>query len=109
VTVRLDNEALYAELHNDHLSPADKALIAAAFRQLVTPSGTKIAHTPSDLATMVRGDKAAMRHLLQLLSTGDQRILREVPPALDEDPNRHDDGESRYELFHDVLAVAALE
>jgi hypothetical protein len=58
---------------------------------------------------MVRADKAAMRHLLQLLSTGDQRILREVPPALDEDPNRHDDGESRYELFHDVLAVAALE
>jgi hypothetical protein len=30
----------------DHLSPADKALIATAFRQLVTPSGTKIAHTP---------------------------------------------------------------
>jgi WD40 repeat protein len=87
----------------DHLEPADKALAAAAFRYLVTPSGTKFAHKPSDLAGSVGADEAEMRRLLQLLSAGDQRILREVPPPLD------DDGESRYEIFHDVLAAAVLD
>jgi WD40 repeat protein len=103
----------------DHLPPADKAMAAAAFQHLVTPSGTKIAHKPSDLATWVKADMekasitparvefgsllTAMQRLLQLLSSGDQRILRDVPPPLD------DDGESRYEIFHDVLADAVLD
>jgi WD40 repeat protein len=86
----------------DRLTPADKALAAAAFGHLVTPSGTKIAHKPSDLAAWVRVDIAPMQRLLQLLSSGDQRILRDVPPPLD------DAGESRYEIFHDVLADAVL-
>jgi WD40 repeat protein len=86
----------------DPLAPDDKELAAAAFRYLVTPSGTKIAHKPSDLATWARVDEAAMRRLLQFLSSGDRRILRDVPPPLD------DEGESRYEIFHDVLADAVL-
>jgi WD40 repeat protein len=85
----------------DHLAPADKVLAAAAFGHLVTPSGTKIAHKPSDLATWVKADEAAMLPLLQLLR--DQRILRDVPPPLD------DDDESRYEIFHDVLADPVLD
>jgi WD40 repeat protein len=84
----------------DHLAPVDQKLAAAAFKNLVTPSGTRIAHKPSDLATLAHVDEAAMRGLLQLLS--DQRILRDVPPLLD------DDRESRYEIFHDVLADAVL-
>jgi WD40 repeat protein len=92
----------------DDLGPADKALVAAAFRYLVTASGTKIAYTPNDLADSTGADKAAMRRLLELLSTGDQRILRDVGPPLDDRSQNHDN-ESRYELFHDVLALAALE
>jgi WD40 repeat protein len=92
----------HLEVVLDDLAPPDKALAAAAFQYLVTPSGTKIAHKPSDLATWARVDEAAMRRLLQFLSSGDRRILRYVPPPLD------DEGESRYEIFHDVLADAVL-
>jgi WD40 repeat protein len=92
----------HVEVVLDHLAPADQELAAAAFQYLVTPSGTKIAHKPSDLATSARVEEAAMRRLLQFLSSPDRRILRDVPPPLD------DEGESRYEIFHDVLADAVL-
>jgi WD40 repeat protein len=92
----------HVEVVLDHLAPADQELAAAAFQYLVTPSGTKIAHKPSDLATSARVDEAAMRRLMQFLSSPDRRILRDVPPPLD------DEGESRYEIFHDVLADAVL-
>ena len=99
----------HMDLVLDHLVPTDKALIAAAFRYLVTPSGTKIAHTPTDLAASAEVDKAAMWRLLRMLSTGDQHIFREVPPPLDAAHPLDEDPESRYELFHDVLALAALK
>jgi WD40 repeat protein len=99
----------HLDLVLDGLAPADKALVAAAFRYLVTASGTKYAHTPSDLAESVGANKAEMRRLLQSLSTGEQRILREVRPPLDGDGAPENDRESRYELYHDVLALAARD
>ena len=80
------------------------AVLADAFGHLVTPSGSKIAHRPSDLAEFSGHDPAQVAALLRRLAEGDQRILREVPPPLDE-PH----AEPRYEIFHDVLALAVLD
>ena len=83
---------------------AEQAVLTDAFGHLVTPSGSKIAHRPSDLAAFSKQDPAVMNALLRRLAEGDQRILREVPPPLDEPQ-----AEPRYEIFHDVLALAVLD
>jgi WD40 repeat protein len=85
-------------------SPPEMAVLADAFGHLVTPSGSKIAHRPSDLAEFSGRDPAQMAALMHRLAEGDQRILRDVPPPLDE-PH----AEPRYEIFHDVLALAVLD
>jgi WD40 repeat protein len=85
-------------------TPPEMAVLADAFGHLVTPSGSKIAHRPSDLAEFSGRDPAQMASLMHRLAEGDQRILRDVPPPLD-DPH----AEPRYEIFHDVLALAVLD
>ena len=85
-------------------SPPELEVLADAFGQLVTPSGSKIAHRPSDLAVLSKRDPQQMRALLRRLAEGRQLILREVPAPMDE-PG----AESRYEIFHDVLALAVLD
>ena len=82
----------------------DHPVLAAVFGHLVTPGGTKIAHRASDLALMTRIDEARVRHVLNRLTQGDQRILREVDP-----PGDDLGSESRFEVFHDVLALAILD
>ena len=77
------------------LGPAQQDLAAHAFDHLVTPSGTKIAHTASDLARYASVDESELRPVLQALVG--ERILR---PAADET------GTARYEIYHDVLADA---
>ena len=49
-------------------------------------------------------DEAHVRNVLHRLTRGDQRILREVDPPGD-DPG----SEPRFEVFHDVLALAILD
>jgi WD40 repeat protein len=83
---------------------SEQAVLTDAFGHLVTPSGSKIAHRPSDLAAFSKQDPAVVTGLLRRLAEGDQRILREVPPPLDEPQ-----AEPRYEIFHDVLALAVLD
>jgi WD40 repeat protein len=83
---------------------ADIAVLADVFGHLVTPGGTKIAHTASDLAELAGADPGAVRRVLQRLCRGDQRILREVHP-----PGDAPGAESRFEVFHDVLALAVLD
>jgi WD40 repeat protein len=83
---------------------AEQAVLTDAFGHLVTPSGSKIAHRPSDLAAFSKQDPAVVTGLLRRLAEGDQRILREVPAPLDEPQ-----AEPRYEIFHDVLALAVLD
>ena len=79
-------------------------VLAAVFGHLVTPGGTKIAHRASDLALMTHIEEARVRHVLNRLTQGDQRILREVDP-----PGDDLGSESRFEVFHDVLALAILD
>jgi WD40 repeat protein len=84
--------------------PADEQDIAArVFRHLVTPSGTKIAHTASDLAEYEDVPESELNAVLDKLSGREVRILRPVSASGDV-PDAH-----RYEIFHDVLAAAILD
>ena len=84
----------------EQLDPAQRDIAARVFRQLVTPSGTKIAHTLADLADFADVTPEQLRPMLLKLS--DSRILRPVDPPPGETA-------PRYEIFHDVLAAAVLD
>lgn len=82
------------------LADEEKEIAARAFRQLVTPSGTKIAHLPSDLAALEDAPQDRLAVVLERLAAA--RIVRPIAPPLGQtDP--------RYEIFHDVLAPAVLD
>ena len=81
------------------LTPAQQDVAAGMFDHLVTPSGTKIAHGVSDLATFAHVDVGQLQPVLASLAH--QRILR---PAGDTTPSG-----DRYEIYHDVLAGAVLD
>jgi WD40 repeat protein len=85
------------------LSRKDRDLAARVFNQLVTPSGTKIAHTVKDLAEYADSAQSTLMPVLERLSASDLRILRPVEPAPDQPE------EPRFEIFHDVLAAAVLD
>jgi WD40 repeat protein/energy-coupling factor transporter ATP-binding protein EcfA2 len=85
------------------LGPDDQDVAADVFHQLVTPSGTKIAHSVSDLADYTRQPEERISSVLNRMGEGDTRIVRFVPPPLGSD------GPPRYEIFHDVLAPAVLD
>jgi hypothetical protein len=87
----------------DALGPNERRIAAAALRFLVTPSGSKIAHTIPDLASYTGVSVNDLRSVLRSLTSGDERVLREVAPP----PDTPD--EPRYEIFHDVLAPAVLD
>ncbi len=84
------------------LEPDDQDLAAHVFTHLVTPSGAKIAHSAADLAAWARVPQDRIAPMLERLASADLRILRPVAPPPD------GPGETRYEIFHDVLAAAAL-
>ncbi len=86
-----------------NFSQAERYAVADLFHQLVTPSGTKIAHSAADLAEYVDLSEAEVTELLEKLARPDTRIVRAVPPP----PG--DLGSSRYEIFHDVLAPSILD
>jgi WD40 repeat protein len=67
-------------------------------RQLVTPSGRKVSHEPSDLAEYADVEDAQLRRLLERL--GRERIVRGV--------NGMQGAPTRYEIFHDVLGPPIL-
>jgi WD40 repeat protein len=74
------------------LEPHQRDVAARVFNQLVTPSGTKIAHDVADLAEYAGVGEGELRTVVA--SLGRERILRPV--------------DGRYEIFHDVLADAVL-
>jgi len=86
----------------ERLSAEQREVAARVLHHLVTPTGSKVAHTTTDLAdyTGLPGDQ--VRSVLDRLSAPDARILRTVAPPSGQE------GESRYEIFHDVLAPAIL-
>jgi hypothetical protein len=79
------------------LQPAEQDVAATMFDHLVTPSGTKIAHRPRDLAQYAEVGESEVMPVLDAL--GRERILRAVDGA---------GGGERYEIFHDVLADGVL-
>jgi WD40 repeat protein len=84
----------------DTLEPRERDLAARIFHQLVTPEGTKIAHTVGALASYAEVESDELEPTLKTLSDG--RILRPVdPPAGQSTP--------RYEIYHDVLAAPILD
>jgi WD40 repeat protein len=85
------------------LSAQDQEVAARIFRYLVTPSGTKIAHTERDLAIYVGLPRERVAVVLERLAQGGVRVLRAVEPPL-ERPDQ-----IRYEIFHDVLVPAILD
>src|SRR5207248_4514531 len=79
------------------LSPEQRDVAAEVFGHLVTPSGSKVAHEASDLASFAHVDEAALAPVLTSLAS--QRIIR---PA---GANGHT---GLYEIYHDVLTAAVL-
>ena len=87
----------------DSLPASDQRLAGRVMRYLVTPSGAKVRHVPSDLAEYVERPEPQVRGLLERLSSGALRILRPTPPP----PGSS--APAAYEVFHDVLTGALLD
>jgi WD40 repeat protein len=83
----------------DALTPSQQDAAASVFGHLVTPSGTKIAHDISDLASYSSVPEVELEPMLRSLAR--ERILRPLGT------NGHGEG-GQYEIFHDVLAQAVL-
>jgi WD40 repeat protein len=82
----------------ERLPLAEQEAAARVVRQLVTPSGRKVSHEPSDLAAYADVEAVQLRHLLETL--GRERIVRGV--------NGMQGSPTRYEIFHDVLGPPIL-
>jgi WD40 repeat protein len=82
----------------DALPLAEQEAASRVVRQLVTPSGRKVSHEPSDLAEYADVEDAQLRRLLETL--GRERIVRGV--------NGMQGAPIRYEIFHDVLGPPIL-
>jgi WD40 repeat protein len=82
----------------ERLPLADQDAAERVVRQLVTPSGRKVSHEPSDLAEYADIDAVQLRRLLETL--GRERIVRGV--------NGMQGLPTRYEIFHDVLGPPIL-
>jgi CHASE2 domain-containing sensor protein len=85
------------------LPARDQRLAAQVMRYLVTPSGAKVRHVPSDLAEYVERPEPQVLGLLERLSSGALRILRPTPPP----PGSS--APAAYEVFHDTLTGALLD
>lgn len=86
------------------LPAMERQAAAGMFHYLVTPSGTKIAHTARDLAEYTHTNEKSLTPVLEKMSASGIRILRPVAPPPDQL-----DAPTRYEIFHDVLAPAMLD
>jgi WD40 repeat protein len=82
----------------ERLPLAEQEAAARVVRQLVTPSGRKVSHEPSDLAEYAAVGDVQLRQLLETL--GRERIVRGV--------NGMQGAPTRYEIFHDVLGPPIL-
>ena len=82
----------------ERLPLAEQEAAARVVRQLVTPSGRKVSHEPSDLAEYADVEGSQLRRLLETL--GRERIVRGV--------NGMQGSPTRYEIFHDVLGPPIL-
>lgn len=104
---RLGGAARIVRTHLDtvmkRLSRKERAAAARIFHHLVTPSGTKIAHAPRDLAMYSGRKPQEVEPVLRRLSAPDVRLLRPVSSGAERG------GETLYEIFHDILGPAILD
>ena len=84
------------------LTPDEQKIAADVFYHLVTPSRSKIAHSPGDLFHFTGLPVSQIVPVLNKLS-GEERILQPVAPV--SDPT----APPQYEIYHDVLAPAILD
>jgi hypothetical protein len=105
----LHEEGGAAEIVRTHLdrvmnqfTSEEQDLAAKIFHRLVTPSGTKIAFSVTDLAEYEAVEPDQLAPILRRLEEGSRRILRRVAmrSGAADDP--------RYEIFHDRLGKAIL-
>ena len=82
-----------------NLDEPERELVARLFHQLVTPSGTKIAHGVGDLSRYAGESPERLEDVLHSLSN--ERVVRALPAR--------NGGGPRYEIYHDVLAGAVLD
>jgi hypothetical protein len=82
------------------LTDVERGYCAAMFPHLVTPSGSKIAHTLPNLAKFAKVEPAVLEPLLETLSK--KRILS--PSALVAGETE----QTQYEIYHDSLGQAVL-
>jgi hypothetical protein len=92
----------HLDLTMSHLSKDERDVAARVFHYLVTPSGTKIAHSVVDLAKYASVSEGDLAPVLLRLAEPDVRVLRLVR-------SEQDGAVDRYEIFHDVLAAAILD
>ena len=85
------------------LTRSEQGIAARFFYHLVTPSGTKIGHAVGDLAEFAQVPVKRLRPVLERLARPGTWILRASAPA----PGQG--GGTRYEIFHDLLAMPILE
>jgi len=83
------------------LKDAEREVCSRLFDRLVTRSGTKVALLYSDLVGYAGDLAEVVDSVLEIL--GQSRIIRTVPASLERP------GETRYEIFHDVLSLAVLD
>ena len=81
-------------------TPAERGVASTVFNYLVTPTGAKIAHSASDLAFYTSVPEETVQRVLARLSSPEVRILTAVSGR---------GGETRFQIFHDVLAAAILD
>lgn len=91
----------YLDMVMGSLGPDQKEIAARIFGYLVTPSGTKIAYTVTDLASYAETTTDRIQTMIGCLA--EQRVLRPVASGVNEI------AEPRYEIYHDVLAQAVLD
>lgn len=85
------------------LSASEQDIAAQIFKFLVTPTGTKMALTVTDLTSYVGVTQERLLPVLNKLASPEVRILRPVEP-LPNSPNM-----PSYEIMHDLLAVAVSD
>ena len=87
----------------DDLPEEDREAAVDIFHHLVTPSGSKIALAAADLAEYTGRPAEKASALLERLARSDTRLVRPVPPP----PGQ--EGGTRYEILHDLLAPPILD
>jgi WD40 repeat protein len=87
----------------DQLDAEKQAVCASFFDRLVTPGGSKIACSKTDLLGWAGPLSGQVAAVLDFLSSHENRILRPVAGPVDRADTTF------YEIFHDVLAPAILD